>query len=67
MKKIICPECGEIEYYLMMAIERHHFVYDANGEPMGETDIFPVYESNIKRCSCGRKIKIIDDEDAEKR
>ena len=62
MKTIVCPKCGKVNFYVTTATERRYFVFNANGEPQGETDSVILRSSNTKLCvNCFGRVKIIDE------
>ena len=64
MKKIICPVCGVVKNYCLYETVRHALLFDADGEPIGASEDYGVYYGKTKRCLCGRKVKI-ENEDSE--
>lgn len=62
MKRILCPQCGEVKYYQRVENEQYVRDYDANGKER-ETPADPkILYWGAKRCIyCGKKIKIVDD------
>ena len=64
MKVIICPKCGEVPNYGKRVTYRYDLIFDADDEPDGSTEPFPVYDGTVKRCLyCDSKIKIIEKEE----
>lgn len=62
MKKIICPKCGEIPYYLNSEIQKVYIAFDANGEEVdAPLDTLGIRSSTVPRCSyCDRKVNIVE-------
>ena len=67
MKKIICPNCGEVPYYAVNSTERYRLLFDENGEPCGATDAYKARVGRIKFCcQCGVcRVQIIEDGEQE--
>lgn len=65
MKKIICPNCGEVDVYGYKETVRHMLLFDVDDAEVFSTEGVTIYESNIKRCLCGKKVKIIEDVQGE--
>ena len=62
MKKIICPNCGEVEYYGIVFTRTSYALYDANDEPCGDTEPRELYYGKIKRCLiCNKKVNIVEE------
>ena len=61
MKRIICPDCGEVDVYQILETIRRGLLFDVNDECTGETGEFSTYEGKRKRCLCGRCVKIVED------
>lgn len=64
MNKIICPKCGEVDFYGVIEVIRRMLVFDADGEPNYDTGDDSVYSGRVPRClRCNSKVKIIESEE----
>lgn len=62
--KIICPECGRVDRYFLRVRTAKSLIFDENKEPDGETEEIITYHSNTPRCHCGKKVKIMEEDNA---
>lgn len=62
MKKIICPKCGEVEFYTNFDIQKVFIAFDAEGKKVDiATEPIELRNSIIPRCFyCGSKVKIVE-------
>ena len=67
MKRIVCPICGVVGRYFIKETVTRGLLYNAQGEPEGQTEDVCIYSGKVKRClKCMRKIEIVgDDESSE--
>ena len=63
MKKIICPECGEIPFYIQTETVKRYKKMDGREMPFEDTGDYALNYGVIMRCPCGQKVRIIDAED----
>jgi len=63
MKKIICPECGEIPFYIQTETVKRYKKMDGREMPYEDTGDYALNYGVIARCPCGQKVRIIDEED----
>lgn len=63
MKHIICPECGEVDFYTNFDIQKVYICFNANDENIDNCmEIDGISSSIVPRCPyCQRKIKIVED------
>lgn len=60
MKKIICPECGEVSAYGVTETVKRMLCFDAEGNGNGCTEDVCVYGGKARRClRCLRKVRVI--------
>lgn len=66
MKRIIiCPHCGVVRRYAVKETVTRSLLYDADGNSEGATEDVCLYGGKVKRCLCGRIVKIHEIEDGE--
>lgn len=66
MNKIICPKCGEVDFYGVIEVIKHRLVFDADGEPNYDTEWNGIYNGRVPRClKCNSKVKIIESEEQD--
>lgn len=64
MKKIICPNCGEVQLYYVVEYVNRRLLFNAYGEGQGADEDTCFYAGRAKRCLyCGRRIKVIEAEE----
>lgn len=62
MKKIICPQCGEVRNYCMKETVMRYLIFNVNDEAIDATEDREVYIGTVKRCMfCDRKVKIVEE------
>lgn len=67
MKHIICPKCGEVDFYTNFDIQKVYICYNANNENIdNRMEEVGVRSSIVPRCPyCKRKINIVEREESE--
>ncbi len=62
MRHIICPECGEVDFYTNFDIQQVYICFDADGEETdNNAEVVSISSSVVPRCPyCQRKIKIVE-------
>lgn len=62
MKRIICPKCGEVDFYTNFDIQKVYICFNADGELVdNRMETIGIQCSIVPRCPhCQRKIKIVD-------
>lgn len=67
MKKIICPKCGEIDFYTNFEIQKVYIAFDADGNEIDAAlEDMGIRSSTVKRCCyCQSKVKIEESEGTE--
>lgn len=66
MKKIICPKCGVIPYYVNFEIQKVYIAFDADGNEVDVAlDPMGMRSSTVKRCCCCQSKVKIEGSDSE--
>lgn len=62
MRKIICPNCGEVDYYTNFEIQKIRFAFDADGNEVDVPfEVTSIRSSIVNRCPwCEKKVKIVE-------
>ncbi len=62
MKRIICPNCGEVKKFYILERVHRGLLFNADGEPCGATEDITEY-TGIPRClNCNRKVRFEESE-----
>lgn len=61
MKHIICPTCGEVKCFGIVETVARMLLFDANENQINTTEDREVYSGTVKRCLCGKMVKIVED------
>ena len=62
-KRILCPECGEIPYYVQTETIKRYTLLDADDKPYKASYDHALKYGIVKRCPCGQKVVITEDGD----
>ena len=62
MRKIICPNCGEVDYYTNFEIQKIRIAFDADGDEVDVPfEVTGIRSSIVNRCPwCEKKVKIVE-------
>ena len=62
MKKIICPKCGQVDYYYMKETVKRGLIFNAEEKPIDRVREEGIYNGKIKRCLiCDKEVQVIEE------